>query len=116
MKFIRSVVVFNALLDACITATDTTTYVGVRYEGHTDIVLYTYGECYPYQLPTGENAQLAVWCRPSQCYDYVSPYCLGSPDIPPPPLPGLPFVPGEFLPDPDGVVELIGGATVCDAP
>lgn len=44
-------------------------YVAVRYETVASPVTYDFNECYPYQLPAGELAQVAVFCKSTTCYN-----------------------------------------------
>ncbi|CZR52045.1 uncharacterized protein PAC_01922 [Phialocephala subalpina] len=106
---------YDELYDACV-AKGGDTYVGVRYAGVTDIVFYSFEDCYPYQLPTGEIAQLAAFCKTTQCYNYPNPDCTGSPVLPvPPPGPSLLFFPIMFLPNILNVVQLVGMVAKCVA-
>ena len=42
-------------------------YVGVRYQNN-QYKTYNFDQCYPYELPNGDLAQMAVFCKAATCY------------------------------------------------
>ncbi|KAI6709840.1 hypothetical protein JHW43_007650 [Diplocarpon mali] len=83
MKFSHSILAAVGLVTSCLATLDplTTiteleaycktvgpdTYVAVRYENVSQVITYDFNECYPYELPTGERAQVAVFCKTTTC-------------------------------------------------
>ncbi|KAI9056073.1 hypothetical protein LZ554_001002 [Drepanopeziza brunnea f. sp. 'monogermtubi'] len=85
------------------------TYVAVRYENTSNIVTYDFNECYPYELPTGELAQVAVFCKTTTCTNNPNPDCSGG-AVPPVPVP-IPA--GTVLPNVVDFVQLLGQGATC---
>ncbi|KAF4612554.1 hypothetical protein D9613_012730 [Agrocybe pediades] len=86
------------------------TYVGVRYQGDF-YTTYAFNQCYPYSLPDGRLAELAVFCKSATCENNPKPDCTGG-AVPPVPVP---VVAGLVLANAADFVQYIGQGATCQS-
>ncbi|KDQ50682.1 hypothetical protein JAAARDRAFT_211597 [Jaapia argillacea MUCL 33604] len=98
---------YATLYSAC-EAGGSNVYVAVQYANTPKIALYSYDECYPYEV-NGNLAEMAVFCKSVTCENNPNPDCTGG-AVPPVPVP-IPA--GLTLVNAADFVQLLGQGATC---